>query len=378
MKIGIISDFLDKPFVGVNVYIYNLVRNLTRLDRENQYYLIHTARNDLDVFKMNNDVIIPAVSGRRVPYGYLIWRLVQLPPKLKKMNLDVVHDTVDFGPLAFRMPFKTVQSIHDLAPFGLPQDYLPVYRIAYRTIVPRVARNADKIIVPSAYSKQELLKRLMVQEEKIRVVHLGASEAYRPLEQKEQADVVQKYHLDFPFVLDVSPLERRKNLPTLIRSFGKLKNGGLSHKLVIAGNKPWRGRSVLKLAEDLGLAKEVIFLGYVPDEDLPKLYNAADLFVFPSYYEGFGVPPLEAMACGTPVITSNAASLPEVVGDAALMVAPHDIDGLAEVIHEVLTNERLRQGMVEKGLKQAKRFSWEKCARETLQVYQETFTAATG
>ena len=205
------------------------------------------------------------------------------------------------------------------------------------------------------------------------MVYNGKNERFKPLNQKEVAEVKQKYNLDFPFILFVGVLQPRKNIPTLIKAYYKLKKEGIKDKLVITGGKGWQYKEIFETVERLNLQKEVIFTGHIPDDDLPKLYNAADLFAFPSLYEGFGIPPLEAMACGIPVITSNTGSLPEVVGDAGIMVDPYDIDGLAKAMYEVLNNEGLKEEMVKKGLERAKMFSWKKCAKEVLDVYEEAY-----
>ena len=180
-----------------------------------------------------------------------------------------------------------------------------------------------------------------------------------------------KYSITGSFILFVGNISPRKNILALLQAFNKLKKRGIKHKLVIAGKKDQRYEQVLKTLNELNLGGEVIFTGYVPEEDLPKLYNAADLFVYPSLYEGFGLPILEAMACGTPVVASNVSSLPEVAGDAGLLVNPQDVDALTNAMYKVLTDDKLKESLIDKGLERAKFFSWEKTARETLEVYKE-------
>lgn len=216
----------------------------------------------------------------------------------------------------------------------------------------------------------DIIRYFKIPENKIKVIYLGVDEDYKPLSETEIRKVRQKYHLNYPFILYVGSLISHKNIPTLIKAFYKLKKYGLPHKLVITGKRGWKYKNIFEIISKLNLQKDVVFTGYVQREDLPALYNAADLFVYPSLYEGFGLPPLEAMACGTPVITSNTSSLPEVVGNAGIMVDPYDIDGLAKAMYEVLTNEGLRAELRKRGLERAKMFSWKKTAEETLNVYK--------
>jgi len=238
---------------------------------------------------------------------------------------------------------------------------------------PRTLKTADKIITVSNSTKNDLMNHFNIPKEKIRVIFEAADEKFKSLNNKETKEVKYKYHLNFPFILYVGGLAVHKNIPALIKAFYKVKKKGIQHKLVITGTKRWKYKEIFETIDKLDLQNDVVFTGYVSDEDLPALYNAADLFVYPSIYEGFGLPPLEAMACGTPVITSNTSSLPEVVGDAGIMVDPYDVNGLADAMHEVLANEGLRANMIKNGLERAKMFSWEKCARETLKVYEEVY-----
>ncbi|HEX77693.1 MAG TPA: glycosyltransferase family 4 protein [Dehalococcoidia bacterium] len=370
MKIGILTDQIDNHVGGIRTYTYNLIKNLNKIDKKNEYYLIHQSAKELDIYRLNKEILI---SKFGIPTGGgFIWRLFNLPLRLRKTDLDLVHDPAGPGLLLFDVPFKRVETIYDLTPLLFPETHNRGYVLAHKLLYPRV-KNLDKVITISENSKRDIMEHLKVPHEKIRVVYGAADERFQPLEEKEVAEVKRKYSLDFPFVLSVAVLEPRKNLPTLIKSFHKLKNQGLQHRLVIGGGRGWKYKNIFRTVEGLGLDKEVIFLGYVPGEDLPKLYNAADLFVFPSIYEGFGLPPLEAMACGCPVITSNASSLPEVVGDAGIMVDPYDVDGWTEAMGEVLSNKGLRRDMRERGLERAKLFSWEKTAKETLRVYEEVY-----
>lgn len=370
MKIGIITDFIDGGKGGIGTYTHNLIKNLSILDTKNAYYLIHYIKIDLDIYRLNNEILIDTFN---TPFfKNTIWRCGVLPRKLKKRELDIVHDPYDTGPLSFKMPFKKIITIHDISPFIYPHTFPPIKVLLNKVLISRTL-NADKIIADSNSTKQDLICYFNTREEKIRVILLAADEKFEPLNNGEIDEIRQNYNLNFPFILYVGALEARKNIVTLIRAFYKLKKKGIKHKLVITGKKGWKYKEIFKTINNLNLQKDVVFTGYVPEDDLPALYNAADLFVYPSIYEGFGLPPLEAMACGTPAITSNTSSLPEVVGVGGIMVDPYDVDGLADAMHKVLTNDGLREDMIKKGLERAKMFSWEKCAKETLEVYEEVY-----
>jgi glycosyltransferase involved in cell wall biosynthesis len=219
---------------------------------------------------------------------------------------------------------------------------------------------------------------LGVPEKKITVIHEAANPIYRPLDKKEACHIARKkYKIDRDFILFVSTIEPRKNLPGLLQAYRRLRDEYKRDEiLVLAGLNGWLWEEVYETVDALNLDDHVAFLGRVPSEDLVYLYNAARVFVHPSFYEGFGLPPLEAMNCGTPVIVSNTAALPEVVGDAGLMINPHDIDGLTVALWRMLTDEELRQNYIEKGLKRAKLFSWVQAAKQTLAVYHKIGTGA--
>lgn len=369
MKIGIITDVVDGNKTGVGIYTYNLIKNFSRIDKENEYYLIHYKKTSLDIYESNKEIIIPLLK----PFGNLVWRVVVLPPKLKDKGFDLLHDPYGLGPLAFDIPFKKVITLHELTETHSPKSFRRLSVMLHKLLYPKTVKNVDMILTDSEFIKQDIIKHLKVQEEKIKVIYLAADEKFKPLRQDEIIKIKQKYHLDFPFVLYVGGIGAKKNISALIKAYYKLKEDCKGYKLVIVGPKVRTYEEIFETVEKLNLQKDVIFTGYVPDDDLPKLYNAASLFVYPSLYEGFGLPPLEAMSCGTPVITSNAASLPEVVGDAGITVDTYDVDRLAKAIKEVLSNDGLREDMVKKGLKRAKMFSWEKTAKETLKIYEEVY-----
>jgi glycosyltransferase involved in cell wall biosynthesis len=238
----------------------------------------------------------------------------------------------------------------------------------------RGMRKADRIITISRFSQEEIARTLDYPKESIKVIYLGVDhDRYKASAKPGKLPQAFSRLVGKKIILYVGSEQPRKNLPVLLRALAVVKRERKDFVLLKAGRSQWKGarRDLVDLVGQLGLKEEVVFADYVPEDDLPLLYGAADVFVFPSLYEGFGLPPLEAMACGCPVITSNASSLPEVVGDAGIMLDPHDETGLAEAIVRVLEDEDLRQGMIARGLEQSRRFSWDVTARETIAVYRE-------
>ena len=371
MKVGIITDALNRTYLsGIGVYTYNLILHLQKIiNHKNREIILidykkHNYFNDIENFIVKN------------PFGknpYLWYLYLEIYFQIKNdTSLDIIHN-VRQVPTLFKFKQKYVITVHDITPLLFPYQYRKEVYLINKLMLPRTLRMADKIISVSYHTKRDLIKYLKIPKDKIEVIYHGVDEDYKPLPEKEVEMIKKKYNITTPFILYVGSLKPLKNIPTLIKAYYKLRKQGLEYKLVITGKKRWKYREIFKLINKLNLQKDVIFTGYVPREDLPALYNAADLFVSPSLYEGFGLPPLEAMACGTPVITSNTSSLPEVVGDAGIMVDPYDVDGLAKAMYEVLTNDGLREELRKRGLKRAKLFNWKKCAEEHLKVYEEVY-----
>jgi glycosyltransferase involved in cell wall biosynthesis len=266
-----------------------------------------------------------------------------------------------------------VSTIHDLTPVIFPAWHQIHRVLSSKMLFPKLIRDSDRIIAISHHTKSDIIRYYRVPEQKISVIHHGASDNYRKMDPQIVDLIRQKYHLNNPFALFVGTLEPRKNIPTLLKSFALCKKKNPDLKLVIVGHKGWKYAEVFTTIADLHLEKEIIFLHYVPHEDLPAIYNAAELFVYPSLYEGFGLPPLEAMQCGIPVITSNTSSLPEIIGNGGIMVDPLDIQDLADKMSLLLTDNQSRQDNIRYNLSRCQQFSWEKCARQTAEVYEEIY-----
>lgn len=371
MRIGIISDRLNRPLTGIGNYVYNLINELSKIDKED-IYLINYEKNNL--FPELNKIIIKNPFEKFPKKPFYFWHLyLNYYLNKKKLDLDIIHSPENASLFVKLTNQKKIITVYDVISLYFPKTFTKITVFRYKLLFSKTIKTSDKIITVSHHTKQDIMKYFKIPEDKIKVIYEAANGNYKPLKEDEVNKIRQKYNLNYPFILYVGTLEPRKNIPTLLKAYYKLKKQGIKHKLVITGKRGWKYKSIFETIEKLNLQKDVIFTGYVPDEDLPGLYNAADLFVYPSLYEGFGLPPLEAMACGTPVITSNTSSLPEVVGDAGIMVNPYNVDELANAMYEVLTNDGLREELSKKGLERAKLFSWKKCAKEHLKVYEEVY-----
>ena len=274
---------------------------------------------------------------------------------------------------------RSVFTLHDLIFRFDPGSHLPLNRIYLNTMMPRFLRAADAVIAVSECSQRDAVRLYGTPTEKIHVIPEGVDARFKPVGQQQIEQVRSRYHLPERFVLSVGTIEPRKNLPTLFEALAAPREPGLeTWPLVIAGKPGWLYEPILRRIADLNLQDSIHLTGFFPDDDLPALYSAATVLAMPSRYEGFGLPVLEAMACGTPVICSNTSSLPEVAGDAALLVPPEDVQGWVEAIAHVMNDDALRLQMRERGFVQAARFSWENAARQTAEVYRQIANQETG
>ena len=298
----------------------------------------------------------------------LRWQQVTLPHLARSARADLLHVPGFDAPLG--KPCPVVLTIHDLIGKLFPQNLPPVSRWYWSRWLPRSARWADRIVADSLHTKRDIVTLLGIPEERIAVIYPAADERFQPVTDPNiLGEVRQKYRLPSSFILYLGTLEPRKGLGTLISAYRALAEQ-VNHSLVIAGNKGWQMEPLFRLVEDYGLAERVYFTGYVEDGDLPGLLSLAETLVYPSTYEGFGLPPLEAMACGTPVVCSNAASLPEVVGEAGLLVPPGEAEALFQALARVITDESLHAGLRRLGFEQARRFSWDHSARQMIKLYE--------
>jgi glycosyltransferase involved in cell wall biosynthesis len=367
MRIGIDARLVYYSQAGIGQYILHLVNGLAEMDGDNDYVLLQSRKDDTTILQQSN--------FRRVslwtPSHHRLERY-SLNVELMRLGLDVLHSP-DFIP-PHRPSCRSVITVHDLA-FLLYPHFLTKESARYYGHIDQAVRWTDHIISVSQSTKRDTIEHLGVSEDRITVVYEAANPIFRNLDREQaQAQVRNRHGVEGPFVLFVSTIEPRKNVPTLLRAIRQLIDCYKEDvRLVLAGGKGWLFEDAFAVVDELELDDRVHFVGRVSSEDLLYLYNAAELLAHPAFYEGFGLPPLEAMACGLPVVASNVASLPEVVGDAGLLIDPHDVDELTVSMWRVLNDSTLRQQMREKGLVQAGRFSWERAARETMEIYRRAY-----
>jgi glycosyltransferase involved in cell wall biosynthesis len=364
MRVGIDARLVYYSQAGIGQYILHLVDGLARVDSESEYVLLQSRKDDTTILNEPN--------FRRVslwtPSHHRLERF-SLNVELMRLGLDVLHSP-DFIP-PHRPSCRSVITVHDLA-FLLYPHFLTKESARYYGHIDQAVRWTDHIVAVSESTKRDTVQHLGVPEDKITVVYEAANPIFRPIDREEaRAHVRDRHGVDAPFVLFVSTIEPRKNVPTLVRAMWQLQECYKEDvHLVLAGGKGWLFEDSFAAVEEYKLDDRVHFLGRVSSEDLLYLYNAAEMLAHPAFYEGFGLPPLEAMACGLPVIVSNVSSLPEVVGDAGLLIDPHDVDELTVAMWRVLNDDGLYREMRQKGLRQAAQFSWERAARETLDIYR--------
>ena len=368
MRIAIDATVLPEKLGGAGIYVLNLINALSRIDRENEYFIFVEKRN-IKKFDLANNFHLLGVQD--MPRSLrLLWEQIAFPFLLKRYKIGVLHSPRYTIPL-LRFGWKSVVTFHDLLFLLFFKKHNILKRFFYGWMLPISAKKAQRIIAVSLSTKKDIIKLLNISSERIEVINLGIDFSYHLIEKEKLEDFRRKEGIFGSFILYVGTLKKRKNVLNIIKAYKKIREKGRKEKLIIVGNKSGEYQNIYKTVGELGLKKNIFFTGYVDEKFLPFYYNSASLFIYPSFYEGFGLPVLEAMAAGTPVITSNISSLPEVAGDAALLLNPYDVEEMARMMEKVLNNKELQEEMREKGLKRAKLFSWERCARETLNLYEE-------
>jgi len=368
LRIAIDAHSVGTRLGGNESYATNLIEALAEIDKVNQYTIFVTRREARERFSnrwpnFQVRATLPHTPFVRIP--------LTLSAELRRNRVDVLHVQFTAPPFS---PCPVVVSIHDLSFEHLPQTFKRRSRMQMRLTVRRSARNAAQIIALSEHARSDLVATYGLRPEKVNVVPLAAPPSFAPVrDNSELQRVRQTYGIAGDYILSVGSIQPRKNLPRLIEAYSLLRRdltGGKLPQLVLVGKNAWLYDETLRSlkAGDVGTA--VILTGYVPESDLPALYSGALCFIYPSYFEGFGLPPLEAMKCGAPVIVGNTTSLPEVVGDAALMIDPFNVNAIAAAIHKVVNDSDLRAELRVKGLERAKHFDWKETARLTLAVYE--------
>jgi glycosyltransferase involved in cell wall biosynthesis len=377
MRIGIDASSILPGKTGVGYYTLNLLRSLLTLDTKNEYVIFLNSYTrllpDASLLKRPN----VKIKQFRVPGPLLIklWRHLHAPPiELFLGKLDLFHAASTYVPP--QLAGLRIATVYDLYFLMHPEHCDTLGGKYHLHTLPRQLKRLDRIIAISNNTKNDLIRLLNIPPQKITVIYGGVdTTTFRIITDKNLLESIrEEYCLPNNYILSVSTLEPRKNFEGLLFAYKRLKE--ILHnppKLVIVGRHGWKAEHISETAKQLGLKRDVIFTGYVTEEHLPMIYNSALLFIVPSLYEGFGLPVLEAMACGTPVIVSNTSSLREIAKEAGITVDPHNYYEMSEKMKELITTHRLREELRDKGLEHVRMFSWELCARKTLALYTELY-----
>ncbi len=364
MRIGLEISPLAINSTGIPNYILRLLRGFAGVGGDHEF-LMYTNRPI--PFPMDlPDNFRTILVNRPVP-RFQLWFQLALPGRLKKDGVDIFHGL--FSRLPLRLPVPGVITAHDLSGYSMPGMHKRWTHLT-NLLYPNYIRSASGIIAVSKFTASEVGRFFPAAEGKTSVVYEAAPPEYSPVDDAGELERVRnRYGLPDSFILFLGTLEPRKNLPRLLKAFQEAA-GKIEQSLVIAGGTGWKNREMVDILESSPVSKRIRLTGFIEDGDVPGLMSLADLFVYPSLYEGFGLPILEAMACGTPVITSTTASMPEVAGDAALLADPNSVGSMAEALERMAGDPGLRAEMTKRGLARASEFSWERAATETLDVYR--------
>jgi glycosyltransferase involved in cell wall biosynthesis len=369
LRIAIDAHSVGAKLAGNESYAVNLIEALAQIDRVNDYTLYVTTAEAYERFHQRWPNFRVHTT---LPHTPLIRIPLTLSAELRKNPVDVLHVQFTAPPFC---PCPVVVSLHDLSFEHLPQTFNRRSRTQLRLTVRHSARHAAQILTLSDHTRRDVIDTYSIAPEKVRAIPLAAPAHFYPVtDAMELQRVRHTYGINGDYVLSVGSIQPRKNLVRLIKAYASLRDrhtGNNFPKLVLVGKCAWLYDETLRALDETKVRDSVVLTGYVPEADLPVLYSGALCFVYPSYFEGFGLPPLEAMKCGAPVIVGNATSLPEVVGDAGLKVDPFDVSAIAGAIEELINNSELRQALKVKGSKRAEMFDWRNTAQQTLKVYEQ-------
>lgn len=370
MKVGIDAHSLGSKSSGNETYYRELVKHLSRVDRGVRFvvYYTHAAATDRIPTTAN-------IRAKRVWPRSSYFRIsCAFPIELRREKLDIFHAQFIVPPF---LTCKTVATIPDIAYEHFPQFFSPLETLRSKILIRRSAQKADHVITVSQYSKIDLVNTYGVDPEKITVTYEGPAEAFMAIDQEKSKEFVErKYSINRPFILYVGRLQARKNLLRLLRAYARLRRDGMQHQLVVVGKRDWEFERIIAEVAAQDVRSSVVFTDYVPGADLPVFYNAADVFVYPSIFEGFGLPVMEAMACGTPVITSLGSSLEEIAGGAAVLIDPYSEASIHDAIGRVVSDPGLRAELRIRGLQRSSNFSYAETARRTIDVYERLIGSA--
>lgn len=371
MRIGILTYGLDRPLTGISRYTVEIVKALANQAQAPDITLLHAG--DLGSLAKQTPFATVRLAGCRLLPSLMTLGQTLLPALVRRLRLDIIHDPTGVTPLgAIDRRTKRVVTVNDVFAHSIPKHSSRLDTIIYTHWLPRILPRVNAIITPSQQSRRDILTYLKLEDRQINVIPHGiAAQFKRRSEQATKRFLQQQFGLSAPYLLYVGGLTKRKNIAGALKAFAMARHAFPELRFVIVGPNLWQQPPLAALVTQLDIAERVQVLGSVSDQALTYLYSGARAFVFPSFYEGFGLPPLEAMACGTPVITSNNASLPEFVAGAALLVDPHDSEAIAAAMCQLLRSPALAAQLAQRGLHRAQQFTWARTAQRTLDVYRQ-------
>jgi glycosyltransferase involved in cell wall biosynthesis len=367
MGTGIFVACVGRQHAGPEIYERNLVSSIAAIDRENEYEIFCLGQRAVDQFQIQQDnfrfhAVAPSNRWFGIPFG--------VPASLIRHSIKLYHATFVPPPIS---PAEYIFTQHDISPYVKPEFYPGVLGLRLRWLIRVALEKARFIICISQHAKDSTAEMFGIPEERMSVVHHGVDPRFRPLDRNEARKHVKlEYGVEGPFVLYVGKLESRKNIVRLIEAFGEFaKANGDDWTLVLAGRRFWGTDGIDTAVARHKLKDKVIEIGYIDHDNLPSLYSAAEIFVFPTLWEGFGLPLLEAMACGAPTVASRVSCFPEIAGDGAVLIDPYRVDEIAGAMLELANDSEAREALSQRAVARASNFTWEATARKTIAVYKD-------
>jgi glycosyltransferase involved in cell wall biosynthesis len=375
MRIGYLTYGLDRSPTGIGRYSLELLRSLGGVDNEIELVVLATEQED--AFRLSERFEYHHVPHCRTLPALTTYGNLAIRSCARRYGLDAIHDPNGIAPFMFLNGYtRSIVTLYDAFAFVHPELHNAADNYRYRWYLPYALRAADCVITVSECSRADLIRYLNIHPERIQVITAGVDPRFGSTEGSDSRGAVfQRYGIRQPYLLYVGALNARKNVARMMHAFNRVHSEHPDVHLVIAGKRQWKTSEIDEACRLLEMNDAVSFTGYVDDDDLPTLYAGAEGFLFPSIYEGFGLPVLEAMACGTPVVTSKVSSIPEVTGNAAILVDPYSIDEIAAAISRLLMDRTLRADLVARGRERASLFSWERAAEQTRELYRSVLDA---
>ena len=372
MKITVNALQVAKKNSGIGIYIINLVGELIQ-NHPADYLIYHSQDADAAAWFTRGKARFREIKAdKHNLFSRNFFEIFQFAWDVRKNRPDIFFAPDTKLPWGLPKRMKKIVTVHDLAVFKYPETYQKSRVLYWRLLFSSSVHRADRVVVISESTKRDVQELFRISEDKISVIYNGVGAEFKPLGDSDRCDIIRaKYSLPEKYILFVGIFSPRKNLGRLIEAFAELRQAGLPHKLVIAGETGWKFHQDLSLVEELGLSEEIHFPGYIDEADLPYLYSLADVLAYPSIYEGFGLPLLEAMACGTPVVASQTSAMPEVVGAAGLLVDPYSVPEIAAALQRVLLDRDLHHRLSAAGIARAKLFSWQQAAAQLSDLFNQ-------